>query len=200
MMSDMKILNKKNLCYIAIPKNASTLVSNHLLSLQWQYIDWSNVKSDFTLFVIIRDPLERWISGFVEDIYTNLHNDFFSRNIIHEIETRDSWFLDWIFFSKTFHIGLHTGLQKDWINQFSHPQIIFFKLDASINYKLHHWLIGEGMSNDFLKLPKENVKHNLLMYNRITEYLFDAKNQRYKEKLLEYLKPDYELINSTKFL
>lgn len=193
------ILNKNNLCYISIPKNGSTTISKHLQDLHWQNIDIWNINKEHTLFTILRDPLQRWISGFVEDVYTNLDNEFFSRKIITEIESRDSWFLDWIFFSRSFNIGFHTSLQKDWVLPSFHSQMIYFKLDDNLNFKLHHWLVGEGLHNDFLTLKKQNIKHTTSMYNAIDEYLFDAKNRHNKEKLLEYLKPDYDFINSIKF-
>jgi hypothetical protein len=195
------ILNKNNICYLAIPKNASSSITNHFRALQWQEIELSNITPEHTLCIILRDPYKRWISGFVEDIYNYCNNDILKDKIIGEIKSKDNWFLDWIFFSKSFDIGFHTKLQKDCMHvPLSLPkETIFFKLENNLNFKLHHWLVGEGIQNNFLQTDKQNVKQDLQIYKIIQAYLFDAKNQDKKDKLLKYLKPDYDFINSIKF-
>lgn len=197
---------KNNYCYHGMPKNASSTISKHLKELDWQQIkgiEWqqivnSKIYQECITFTILRDPLQRWISGFVEDVYANLDNFSSADKAIAKIESTDS-FLDWIFLTNSFDIGHHTHLQKTWIVPSLIAQTTFFKVGDMLNYKLNHWLISQGFENNFLNVPKQNIKYNTTMYKKITKYLSDVQNQDKKARLLAYLQPDYELINSVQF-
>ena len=62
----------RDIFYLNIPKNASTYLSNILLANNWEH--W-NIITDITTvqhsIAFIRDPLDRWISGF--STYVALH-------------------------------------------------------------------------------------------------------------------------------
>ena len=66
---------------------------------------------------------------------------------------------------------------------------------------INTWLHGEGVRNNFNN-GKINArdKNNDIIYKKIDAYFLDGKNLKKKEKVLEYLKPDYELINSVRFI
>lgn len=191
-------LSKNNYCYQSIPKNASSFITDHLRELHWSEINLNQIDKNFIIVLILRDPYKRWISGFVEDI-DGIDDNNLSKKITSVLEDKDTWFLDWIFESRTFNIGWHTKLQKDQIYSSLIPQTVFFKLENNLNFKLHHWLVGEGISNNFQNLPVFNSKQNSIVYQKITNYLSDAKNKRKKDMLLEYLQPEYDFINSVTY-
>lgn len=58
--------------YIAIPKNASSsLLKTFHRKLGWK---WSKNPGSVIFFVVVRDPVARWISGFTQSFYRN-NND-----------------------------------------------------------------------------------------------------------------------------
>jgi hypothetical protein len=195
------IFANQNYCYQYIPKNASSLIVNHLKELNWNLIeiDYNEVDIDYyNMIVVLRDPYQRWISGFVEDIL-DMPDSTLSKKVISVIEEKDTWFLDWFFEINKFNFGFHTSLQVDWVNKTNFTKKTYFRLENKLNFKLHHWLVGEGIANNFLNLNVENSKKNTKLYNQIEAYLFDYKNNHKKNRLLEYLQPDYDLISSTSF-
>jgi hypothetical protein len=189
---------KNNYAFCPITKNASRFVTNHLLELGWKQTELSD-NDNFIFFLILRDPYKRWISGLVKDIFNDIDDENLSQKISAELQSKRTWFLDWIFRTKTFDISIHTQLQTRWLNKKLLLQSpIYFNLENKLNFKLHHWLIGEGLSSNFLNLPMESKKHYTI-YQNVETYLFDYKNQNKKELLLEYLQPDYNFINSIHF-
>lgn len=189
----------KKLQFYPIYKNASTFVETNLAQIGWSP-EHVNIDDYPTLFTILRDPFERWISGFVQEI-VNTTNYKIEEILLENItDNNSSFLLDFIFEFPLFNIGTATELQVNYaFNKIPQSNIIFFKHGPNLNFKLHHWLLGEGIKNTLLTQSPINVLSNNLLYKKIQNYFFDAKNIAIKEKLLEHLKPDYELINSTKF-
>ena len=191
-------LVKNKCCYQYIPKNASSLLIKHFKELHWSEINSNQIEKDFTIMVVLRDPYERWISGFIEEII-GLNDENLSKKITSRIEEVDPWFLDWIFATKTCNVGWHTKLQKDWIDSSLNLQTVYFKMEENFTFKMHHWLLGEGIANRFNNLPVFNSKKHYSIYHKVNSYLMDAKNNKNKNVLLEYLQPDYDFINSVTF-
>lgn len=190
---------KNNYAFRPLAKNASSSVTKHLIELGWARTEDFDIDNNFNIFIILRDPFKRWISGFVEDILNDLQDENLSQKIIAELKSKNTWFLDWVFRTKRFDIGMHTKLQTHWLDQkLLSRSPIFFNLENKLNFKLHHWLVGEGFNNNFLNLPIESKKYYAI-YQNIEAYLFDHKNQNKKQLLFEYLQPDYNFINSIHF-
>lgn len=189
----------KKLQFYPVYKNASQFVETNLERLGWErnHIDLDNLP---LFFIILRDPYERWISGFVQEI-VNTTNYKIEKILLENItDNNSSVLLDFILEFPLFNIGKATELQVNYaFHKIPHSNIIFFKHESNLNFKLHHWLLGEGIKNKFLNQSPINVLSNSLLYQKIQNYFFDAKNITAKEKLLEHLKPDYDFINSIKF-
>jgi len=189
----------KKLQFYPVYKNASQFVETNLERLGWErnHIDLDNLPLFFT---VLRDPFERWISGFVQEI-ANTTNYKIEEILLENItDNNSSFLLDFIFEFPLFNIGTATELQVNYaFNKIPQSNIIFFKHGPNLNFKLHHWLLGEGIKNTLLNQSPINVLSNNLLYQKIQNYFFDAKNIATKEKLLEHLKPDYDFINSIKF-
>jgi hypothetical protein len=184
--------------YFLIHKNASSSIEKNLQQLGWKKKE-IDLRFQRILFVVLRDPFERWISGFVEDV-SNYENKEIKKKLVENICCDSNWLLDFFIDSSIFQIGWHTQLQTSY--QFMHlprNKIVFFKHNDNLNFKLHHWLMGEGIANNFLNSEYQQVKKGEILYTKLQQYFLDAKNQEKKEKLLQYLKPDYNLINSITF-
>lgn len=191
-------LEKNNLFYQAIPKNASTFVTAHLSELGWAHSIDGNIPENLTIFVILRDPYQRYISGIIDEIQkipTSL-----KKQIISNIMANNNWFLDWLAHFNTFNLGPSTNLQiiNYKVNKPNgNNNTVFFNLDDQFNLKLHNWLVEQGISNNFLNLLPLNVRKTSTLYSKINQYF--TNNHISNRKLMSYLKPDYEFINSINF-
>jgi hypothetical protein len=188
----------KQIQYFLIHKNASSSIENNLQQLGWAKKE-IDLRSQRTLFVVLRDPFERWISGFVEDV-GSYENKEISKKLIENINGDSNWLLDFLIDSSIFQIGWHTRLQCCYEFMYlPRDKIVFFKHGDNLNFKLHHWLLGEGIASNFLNSKYEQVLSGTSLYTRLQQYFSDAKNQDKKTKLLQHLKPDYDLMNSITF-
>jgi hypothetical protein len=192
---------------IPILKNATRFVESTVSKLNWQ-IKPIPLNKKISRFVILRDPYERWLTAFTEDIkvYINsrepdeiayLNNLFQHTNI--------DWFLDFLIGRDILYFDTHAQLQVNqlnWILEYIGPEnITFVKMTDKLGQTLNHWLHREGCKNNFNN-AKINArdKSNDLIYKKIVTYFFDGKNLKNKEKVLEYLAPDYKLYNSVNFI
>jgi len=190
-------ITDSNFIYLPIPKNSSTYTFRFLkeIGILGDEINYkkSDVKS-LTKIVILRNPLERWISGCCE--YTKLHLDEFqplSNELIKFMISQGS-------------LDSHTLPQTFYLDDIEKNECIFLWLDDEYEKSLRK-LVTEQ-----IKKPINfwNKTMNPVLYNKTTKFQVKIKtyykikkfleeNTNYKDRLLEYLKSDYELINSIKF-
>jgi len=192
---------------IPILKNATRFIEGTVTKLNWQ-IRSIPLNKKISRFVILRDPYERWLTAFTEDliIYINsrppdeiifLNNLFYTTDI--------NWFLDFLIDRDILYFDTHAQLQVkqlDWIiDAIGTEPITFIKMTDKLGQTLNHWLHGEGCNNNFAN-TKINArdKSNDIIYKKIVTYFFDGKNLKRKEKVMEYLAPDYKLFNSVNFI
>ena len=77
----------RDLMYIHIPKNASSWTKPNLLHWGWQFYNYHHSYNFYQkhAIVVLRDPVERWLSGIGEYMYSyhrnldsaHLSNNFF---------------------------------------------------------------------------------------------------------------------------
>jgi len=195
--------------FFPIPKNASRFINKHLAELHWaeKPIILANERK---IFAVIRDPFERWISGFIEDILliSSTNSDWRCKKTADVVvkailQNQPNWLLDYVFKKHVLDIGFHTELQKDFFGNYPTEQITFFKLDNTLNYKLSTMLQEQGIRNNFINLPKFNVKQDREPCKsfrlKILDYLSNEENQKNKEQLFEFLQPDYNFIQKLSF-
>jgi hypothetical protein len=66
---------------------------------------------------------------------------------------------------------------------------------------LNHWLGLNNIPSHFTnaKVHQTNSESNLY-YKRIVDYLSDQRNISRKDRIIDYLKPDYDLFNNVVFI
>jgi hypothetical protein len=193
---------------IGILKNASTYFSYEAEKQGWTLRSIPFTEK-ITRFVILRDPYERYLSGLVEDFARyQLHNpekQAFFKNLLEKNFFFD--FFDFLFDSGAFEIADHTQLQTK-ILQFildgnnGIKDIIFIKLTDQLGTNLNLFLQGENCQSRFTneKLHSNNNNDDAQnFYHMVQYYFYDVRNSKRKQKLLEYLQPDYRLFNSVNF-
>ena len=194
----------QKLAFFGIYKNASTFINTNLEEIGWER-GHINLRRMPTIFTVLRDPYERWISGFVQDVKDKYDSKTKSNETLEmltkDIKDNSSSILDFLFTFKLFTYGPATELQSQYpLGSIPTNKIVFFNQGSNLNFKLHHWLFGEGIENNFLNAKPLNINSNSELYLKILCYLSDGKNHQAKSKLLEHLEPDFQLLKSVNFI
>ena len=91
------------------------------------------------------------------------------------------------------------GLPQAWrLYPCNSNNIDFFFINDKLGYQLNHYFRSFDLVTT-INNQKINVTADDLMMKFLREFIFDYANQKYKEKIMEILKPDYELISLVNF-
>jgi len=187
----------RNYRYVAIAKNASSSISNLLFNNKWDSIE-GGFNDDVTNIVVVRNPLERWISGMTEylvgknsslgEITRNLPNIFTHINFLND-EFIIKIITDQIYFDG------HTLPQTWYLEGINVKRTKFFYMDDEFKEKICDFL----KVNKSLKNINESKRDKLK--NNVKEILQDivSKNINLTEEIDKHYYCDHKLIDSVKF-
>jgi hypothetical protein len=189
---------------VEILKNASTYIAVESSKHGW-HVQTIPFSQKIARFVLIRDPYERYISGLIEDldryITFNTEKRIFFEKLI-EIKQFDN-FLDFLFDKNLFEIEGHTSLQSiclsDVILKVKSENLTFIKIHDNLGDTLNLFFQGENCNYNFSNIKLHTRDSSHFLYVAINNYFFDSKNRKRKDKVLTYLQPDYDFINSINF-
>jgi len=181
-----------DLMYVNIPKNASSWTKPNLLDWGWEFYNYhtDNLYNKHAL-VVLRDPIDRWLSGIAEYMYlhhreldtAHLSNSFF--NLVFDRIAFDD----------------HTEQQVLFLESLNVTNCTFFYFGPQYRELFSTFLNANGMPNRY---------HNY-EYQHVTEHDSDRRkfkqifkkilnnNPKYIRNLEWHFTKDYKLINSVKF-
>jgi hypothetical protein len=183
--------------YINIPKNASTNIrqaisnANFLSTNVINSLVFPEYKSSV---VVLRDPIERWVSG----ISTYLAVYYSTEDFLSNIQN-NKWFLNLLFERISFDD--HTEQQVFFLQPFNLTNAYFFLADndsSELEFRLTQFYLGEGVKINF-DPAERNYRKDDLINKFFKEFLFDDKNRKFLEQLKKHFSDDYELIDSVQF-
>lgn len=189
------------LIYVNIPKNASSWISlqfNQGINHDAENINYYDIV-DLTqcqFIVILRDPLDRWISGMTQMIYTEPDTDLDGVANNMNINT-----FDWEQVIEKIEYDNHTQKQVDFIYGIPHNQIVWLKFDDQLKDNFINLMLSYGCDVEIKKSNKDNItlknsaKHSVMA--KIVSKL--DQNPEYRQKIINHYRKDYALINSVKF-
>lgn len=192
---DCSVNLQHNLFQVNIPKCASTWIKKYLaLQGGWlgdNFVENRAVVEHMTALVILRDPMERWLS------HRDMH-DLIVNSDVNKIDCYDINNIVKLLASG--HLDQHVTPQYDFISELDFTRTVFFRCDQFLFGNFRAFVQGRGMSvidhsvydnaseknSAYLKY-KENW---LYVYNNIPEikHAFDNCYQK-----------DYELFNTVNF-
>ena len=195
--------------WIPIYKNAHTKIREELQSYGWTMVRETNMPNfdhffqQSIKFAVLRNPYERWVNGFVTFIEKYKKDDP-NDKVIYELLNSDKSLeiLQIIFsFCNNFNFDEHTRLQKDFfsIDNKIINEINFFYLNDNLGYQINKWFQSHGVINKFNNHKINQTDKKSILYKNLINFLFDYQYNRYKEKLYQYLQPDYDFIDSINF-
>jgi hypothetical protein len=180
--------------YLNIPKNASTYYSNILFANGWEhYILGQDTRLVQQAIVILKEPVDRWISGFATYASSWLlghsyGSDHFLRDYNQSTERI-------IFDNLTFDD--HTTAQAAYVAQLPAdlPVKYFLLGDQTVEEIAQHTGIQIAVSE-----VDGNISENNYDQRQITKFIRGRldKNPELRDKIIEHFKCDFDLIDSVK--
>lgn len=175
-----------NYIYVPIPKNASTFCANTVGErLGWR--EPLNFRQSYRVktkipFIVIRDPIERWITGITEFIVrSNLENNWINLNVFKNIVFDE-----------------HTIPQIEYLRDLNLDKAIIFKFNLKLEYNfckfINYYIKPCKYTNSFkfysLNPLKEKVK------KEVKQLLYS--DPKYVNIIVDFYKQDIEFYNTAK--
>ena len=180
-----------DLMYVYIPKNASSWTKPNLLDWGWEFYNYHTDQLNKTAIVVLRDPVERWLSGIAEyfALYQNTTNDLVDNKSLQQI----------IFDRITFDD--HTEKQVKFVQGLDTSKCIFLWCDDDYRKNFSQLVAEHVGANrydqyDFQHVSEQN--HDRKHFKEIFKQLLDQE-PKYLERVKQHFANDYKLIEQTKF-
>ena len=171
--------------YINIPKNSSSWAKIKLRPLK--FTSCSYLVPEYTKIVILRDPLERYISGLAQWQP--------ARNKLFEQDTRIlEYILKYIITTDP-----HTELQSWFIKEIQGENIVFFWHDENLQSNIDHYFKSLGINLPYIH-PK-NVSDNSINQSNAKKIIrtYIEHNMGMLHTFREWLEVDYQLCKFVEF-
>lgn len=177
-----------NLMYVNIPKNASSWTKPNLLDWGWEFYNYHSDKLDKLAIVVLRDPVDRWISGIAECL-TLYHPSF----DLQDHETVELIF-DRICFDD------HTERQVNFIHGLDTSECIFLKCDKDYRKNFSSLVADYIGPNKYDRYDYQHESRNCPDRTRFKNiFEREIQNPKYLDQVQSYFQEDYKLIDSVDF-
>lgn len=181
-----------NFMYINIPKNASSWTKLNLKDLGWEFYNYhtDNLYHKHAL-IVLRDPVERWLSGIAEymsQYHANLdaaHISLSFMNLIFERVAFDD----------------HTDLQVLFLQNINLDNCTFIKCDQDYRVNFSNFLSNREIPNLYSKYDYQHVSSHDTIRTKFKNIFKHAieKEPKYRQQLQQYFNKDYKLIKLVEF-
>jgi hypothetical protein len=181
-----------DLMYVNIPKNASSWTKPNLLDWNWENYNYhtDNLYHKHAI-VVLRDPVERWLSGIAEYMF------LYHRHL--EVNNLTTCFLDIIFDRIAFDD--HTEQQVLFLEKLNLKNCTFFLCNQFYRDLFSKFLNTKGMTNRYYNYEYQHVTEKDSHRKKFKQFFTSIveKNSKYHNNLKSYFSKDYQLINSINF-
>jgi hypothetical protein len=186
-----------NVMYVNIPKNASSWTKPNLQDFGWEFYNYhTDHMYHKHAMIVLRDPVERWLSGVAE--YFTLYHRFMDTSQINQA------FIDLVMDQIT--LDDHTEKQVYFIEGLNFNRCTFFMCDKDYRLLFCQFLANQGI-DDTKRYARYSYQHTTenredgdttrVKFKKTFQPLLD--NPKYLEKVKQHYKLDYELINGVQF-
>ena len=178
-----------DLMYVYIPKNASSWTKPNLKDWDWEFFNYHTDNLNKHALVVLRDPIDRWISGIAEYLalyHSNMQLPFY--------ETERLIF-DRICFDD------HTEKQVKFLHGLFTDNCTFMMCDENYRANFSSFVTKKLGDNKYYNYAYQHVSElcpNRSRFTRIFKKLLQT-NPKYLEAIQNHFRQDYELIKNVKF-
>jgi len=185
---------KDNLVYIPIPKNSSSYIGQLLLKNNWNVGNF--LTTDLTnkqLIILLRDPIDRWISGMSEYLCSSLLTN--GRTSDDIIKNWNNIVQDLVFDRVIFDD--HTEKQVYFIQSIPIENCVFFNSAKQPEQAVKQYLTTHNVDLNIDIVIDRNQTHGNKYKEPLVDFLRDhlAQNPSLTNKLMNTYREDYTLWN-----
>jgi hypothetical protein len=189
------LLPSGDIFYLNIPKNASTYLSNLLRENNWLHWNIQDNPDDIKkTLAVIRDPVDRWISGFAT--YAALHlfgPGYGSDHFLQDFNSlTEKIIFDQIIFDD------HTDFQVNYVQQIADHAPVYFRYNNKIVEQINSFLGYDLNTNVNVDNNSSEANYDTKQVSNFMRDLITTKPDLQARLVLAYRK-DYEFINSIEF-
>ena len=177
------------LMYVYIPKNASSWTKPNLKDWGWEFFNYHTDNLNKHALVVLRDPIDRWVSGIAE--YLTLYHP----NIQYPFQDTIDLIFDRICFDD------HTEKQVKFLHGLFSDQCTFMMCNDQYRENFSKFIAEKLGDNKYNKYEYQHVSDNSpdrKRFKLIFQRLLDE-NPKYVEKVKNYYYEDYKLIDTVEF-
>ena len=184
--------------YVPIPKNASSYMTALLRANDWQLYNflYDNI-TDKKCIILLRDPVDRWITGISQYLCSYVINDDFNSNDLINDWSR---LVETIIFDKVIFDD-HTEQQCYFFNSIPIDQCVFFDStnQPEVNIKKYMNTLGYDLDVN-IELPKNESIGNR-EHNKLCKFftLWIQENPELMQRIKDVYHDDYNLIETVNF-
>ena len=185
---------KDNLVYIPIPKNSSSYIGQLLLKNNWNIGNF--LTTDLTnkqLIILLRDPVDRWISGMAEYLCSSLLKN--GRTSDDIIKNWNNIVQDLVFDRVIFDD--HTEKQVYFIQSIPIENCVFFNSTKQPEQAVKQYLTTHNIDLNIDIVIDRNQTQGNKYKESLVDFLRDqlAQNPNLTNKLINTYREDYTLWN-----
>ena len=178
------------LMYVYISKNASSWTKPNLKDFCWEFYNYHKDQLDKHAMIVLRDPVERWLSGIAE-YFALYHNTIDTTQF-------NSAFFDLVFDRVCFDD--HTACQVNFLDGLDTENCTFLYCDRDYSKNFSNFVAEHLGPNRYAMYTKQHVSRLSPVRRQFNGIFKDAiQNSKYLEQVKQYYKQDYTLINQVKF-
>ena len=180
-----------DLIYVNIPKNASSWTKKVLQDIGWEFYNYhTDDLYHKHACVVIRNPIERWVSGIAEYMY------LYHRNL--KSEDLSDCFFDLVF--NRIAYDDHTEQQILFLEKLDKTNCTFFMCDKNYKHNFSNFLNENNIKNSFNDYEYIHVTDNDVD-RKYFKNIFESKLKLSDnlDKLNQYFQKDFDLINTITF-
>ena len=138
----------KDLMYVYIPKNASSWTKPNLKDWGWEFFNYRTDRLNKHALVILRDPVERWLSGIAE--YLTLYH----KDMVKPWKETEDIIFDRITFDD------HTEKQTKFLEGLDTDNCTFMMCDESYRQNFSNFIATRLGDNKYYKYDYQHVSEN----------------------------------------
>lgn len=178
-----------DLMYVYIPKNASSWTKPNLKDWGWEFFNYHTDNLNKHALIILRDPVERWLSGIAEYLtlyHTDMQLPFYeTEQLIFDRITFDD----------------HTEKQVKFLEGLDTDNCTFMWCDDEYRSNFSNYIAHSLGENKYHKYAYQHVSDdcpNRSRFKRIFKKLI-TENPKYLDRIKQHFADDYKLIEQVNF-
>lgn len=178
-----------DLMYVYIPKNASSWTKPNLRDWGWEFFNYRTDNLNKHALVVLRDPVERWLSGIAE--YLTLYH----KDMQRPWQETEAIIFDRVTFDD------HTEKQVKFLTGLDTDNCTFIMCDSNYRANFSKFIAERLGDNRYYNYAYQHTSESCINRSRFKRIFTQILNNepKYLERIREHFAEDYDLLKQITF-